>query len=64
MENSGFIVSELDKRGLRDLGKDFVVQALTCLGATGVSGVFAGELSKLNSIRNKIEVELSLAPRK
>lgn len=59
-EASGFVVSELGKRGLRELGKDYVVQAQTALEAIGDDELFSTEFSKLKSLRNRIELELSL----
>ncbi len=56
---SPFIVNEFGKRGLRDLGKDYLVQAHTCLDAVGNDSIYSAEFSKLNSLRNRIEIELS-----
>jgi hypothetical protein len=63
-EATTVIVPELSKRQIRQLGVDYMVQAQTTLQAIGrpslSAALYSAEFSKLNSIQNRIEVELSV----
>ncbi len=58
-EGSRFILAELGKRKLRELGADFLVQSQTALEAIGDDSLFSTENSKLKSLRSRIDLELS-----
>lgn len=61
-ESGRFVIDELRKRGQQPLGKDYIVQALTAIEATHNEDLHKAEFSKLNALRNRIEMEIKLAP--
>ena len=60
-ESAIVIIDGLKRRQLRDIGIDFIAQAQTTLEATLDNESFMRERSKLESIKNRIELEISIA---
>jgi hypothetical protein len=58
-ESSKFILIELGKRKLRELGADYLVQSQTALEAIGDDPLFSTENSKLKALLSRIDLELS-----
>ncbi len=54
------ILSEFYKRGLSELGKDYLVQAQATLDAVGDKGAYLTESRKLSALLNRVELELSI----
>lgn len=59
-ESAPALILKLKKYGLKDAGKDYIIQAQTTIEATTDNEIFATENSKLGSIKNRLELELSM----